>query len=315
MQLLNNLGSIISAKDGEAASLPIYESALHAAKGLQLATPAAQSLPLALAQLHRNYGSALRKTGRLQDAAAAYDIAAKYYENVLSTTETPPAWLIQECATLECWQAAVLLRLHQRDVATTLMESFEARCGKLQVGPDSLARVTNTRLAAIEAFVDTAMNLLPDDSRAGDEALREAESQLAAAREVGGDAADAAFVEVMTEMDRCVRQARLRAGLCSGGRTEAWRVFSDCLDPECVDSIPLRSRLDLAVSLTLAETNVESAAVVASLQAEFATSDASKVIIEESLSALRRCGVPDDAITRVGDAIGARVRSEADEDK
>ena len=305
VQLLNNLGSIINAKDGAAASLPIYESALKAAAELQLATPSAQSLPLALAQLHRNYGSGLREAGRLQDAAAAYETAAKHYDDVVAAAQTPPAWLLQESATLECWRAAVLLRLHRAVATATLKESFNARCAMLGDGPDAAARVLNARFAAVEAYVDAAMSLLPDDAQSAANAIREAEEQFERARsECLGDAADAASSESLTEMDRLVRGARLRAGLCSGDPEEAWRVFSDCLGVACVESLPLPSRLDLAASLIMAGMDGESEVVTLSLRTAIASGASPQAIVAEGLATLHACGVPGAVITRIREAIG-----------
>jgi len=313
MQLLTNLGSIISAKDGAAASFPIYESALKVAASLELANPLVLSLPLAVAQLQRNYGSGLRTAGRLEDAAAAYDIAAKHYDDFASTAAQPPAWLLQECATLECWRAALLLRRNQAGAAATMKESFESRCATLREGTDGVGRVVNVRLAAVEAYVDAAMHLLPDDAQVGAGAIREAEIQLDQARkESAGDTVDAARSESLTEMDRFVRGARLREGLRSGERAEAWRIFSDCLDAACIELIPLPSRVDLAAGLGMARRDAEQDAVVSSLRKAVAFSAAARKSVGESLSAVRACGVPDDVIGRVRDAIGFREESDTD---
>ena len=304
MQLLNNLGSIISVRDGAAVSLPIYESALKAAAELQLTAPSAQSLPLALAQLYRNYGSGLRKAGKLQNAAAAYDMAAKYYDDVLSAAEAQPSWLLQERATLECWSASLLLRLHETAGSATLMESFENRCSAMRAGPDGPLRVEKARLAATEAYVDAAMYLLPDDAEAGDDALRQAVEQRAQAREASrGDDQHAEQAELPTEMDRLVNQAQLRARLCSKDRSEAWRVFSDCLDDACVDSLPLASRLDLAASLMMGGKDVEMAPVLSSLRKALADRAASRVSVAEGISSLHACGVPETVIARLSDAL------------
>jgi tetratricopeptide (TPR) repeat protein len=71
-QLLNNLGSIICARDGSEASLSIYESALETAAQLDGSDLASRSWSLAIAQLHRNYGTSLADTARTDDAVEAF---------------------------------------------------------------------------------------------------------------------------------------------------------------------------------------------------------------------------------------------------
>ena len=313
MQLLTNLGSIISAKDGPAASLPIYESALEAAAAVQAAAPSAQMLPLALAQLHRNYGSGLRAAGRLRDAAAAYETAARRYDDVVSATPTPPAWLLQESATLECWRAALCLRLHDAAAAATMKEAFEARCARLGEGEDGVGRLVRARLAAVEAYVDAAMGLLPDDARGAADAIPEAEEQLEQfRREAAGHATDTALAEALSEADRIIRGARLRAGLCSEERSEAWRVFFDCLAGECVESLPLPSRVDLAAGLIMAGKDAESEGVLSSLKKAVAAGAAPQKIVAEGLVTLRECGVPDAVVARIGAATSVLGKGDAE---
>ena len=105
-------------------------------------------------------------------------------------------------------------------------------------------------------------------------------------------------------MDRLVRGARLRAGLCSEDRDEAWRIFSDCLGVACVESLPLPSRLDLAASLILAGKDGESEVVTLSLRTAIASGASPQGIVAEGLATLHACGVPDAVIARVREAIG-----------
>jgi len=313
VQALTNLGSIIRSRDGAAASLPIYESAVQEAAALEPASPSGQSMLLAVAQLQFNYGSSLRAAGRLEDAAAAYDTAAGRYDEFAAAAPQQPAWLLQERALVECWRAALLLRRNQAGATATVNESFEVRCAALREGPDGADRVVNARLAAVEAFVDAAMHLLPDDPQAGAAAIREAERQLGeAGRERSGEAVDAAGAGSMASMDRLVRGARLRAGLRSEDRGEAWKIFSECLDATCIESIPLPSRVDLAAGLWLARRDADRDVVISSLRQAVAASDAARRSVGESLSALRACGVSDDVIGAVRDAIGFREERNTD---
>lgn len=300
VQLLTNLGSIISDKDGPAASLPIYESALEAAAAIERASPSAHMLPLALAQLRRNYASSLREVGRLEDAAAAYEVAATHYDDFVAASEASPAWLLQEIATLDCWRAAVLLSLGEAAVTARLQESFESRCATLGEGPDAAICVADARLAAVGAYCDAAAGLLPADPQRATEAIAEAEKQLARAREAAIEAAGESRAEAILEMDRLVRAARLRAGLCSDDRAEAWQVFAKCLEAVCIESLPLSSRVDLAAALILAGRDAEGDLVLSSLRKAVAVGDSQRAAVAEGLVTLRECGVPDAVIDRVG---------------
>ena len=316
VQLLNNLGGIVCDRDGARASLPTYESALKAGAELQSATPAAPSLALALAQLQRNYGSALRKADRLQDAAEAYGFASKHYDDVLSAAEIQPAWLIQECASLECRRVALLIRLNQRTAAQPLKESFEARCLALGADPDGPTRVSKLRFGAIEALVETVMQLLPDNAEAAAEALHEAEEQLALELKSGssapGNAVDAGSAPYL---DQIVRLARLRASVCSGDHAKAWQVFSDCLEPECAGALPLASQLDLVASLVTAGKVAEGDALATSVGTAITTNTSLRAGVQEHISNLRQYGFSEDTLERVIEKIGLQNVSRPEEVK
>ena len=196
------------------------------------------------------------------------------------------------------------------NLAATLKKSFEGRCAQLRERPDGAGLVVRARLAAVEAYKDAAMSMLPDNTQAAAEAVQEAREQLERGRqEAAGDAADAA----LSESDRLLRGARLRVGLCSEDRSEAWRVFSDCLEVTCVESLPLQSRVDLVAGLIIAGKDAESKVVLSSLRTAVATGIAAQAIVAEGLTTLHACGVPDAAITRIRESLGVRGWSDAEQ--
>jgi len=198
VQALVNLATIIAAKDGPAAAVPVFEAAVETVTPLGKAGP--QSVPLVLAELHRNYASSLWRSGRLDDACAAYDVAHRNYVAALGDAESVPAWLLEEFATLECWRAAVLRKLGREQPVLQAAEEFEARCAAIEATAEGAATVSQARVAAVEAHVDAALQLLSDDRPACDAVLGDAERHL--------DKAVAADAAARERAANTLRQAR-----------------------------------------------------------------------------------------------------------
>jgi tetratricopeptide (TPR) repeat protein len=186
VQVLINLGSITASKDGPEAALPVFEAAIEAVS--PLLTAGSQSLPLVLAQLHRNYASSLARSGRLEDAATAYEASHRHYDAALAEAESTPDWLLQEAASLDCWRASLLHRLSREAPALQATADFEARCTALMTTATGAAPAAKARLAAVEALIDASLHLMRSDKPAAEAALFAAEGQLAKAEAADADA-------------------------------------------------------------------------------------------------------------------------------
>lgn len=99
----------------------------------------------------------------LADAEKAYDESLRNYVVAIAETPSTPPWLLSEVATLECWRAALLRRLERHDAANAGLVSFAERCDTLASIRDQPELMAKSRAAAVEAFVDAAMNTLPDN--------------------------------------------------------------------------------------------------------------------------------------------------------
>ncbi len=312
VQVLTNLARITADLHGPQAALPIYDAALQAAESLSHAKTLPQPLSLALAQVHRNRARCLAQIGRLDDSAAAYDAAHRCYDEAVAEADPAPVWLLQESATTECWRAALFLELPQEQAAADATAAFEARCSTLQASPSGRLAALKARAAAVEAFTDAAMCLLPEDRSTGDAALSKAESQLTQLERTDVAATeDPAKKQLVEQATLLIRGCRLRARLSSDERASAWRMLEDCLVDEHIDALALETRLDLAASLLVANQVESLGLVVASIRKDIKETAGRAQRVRKSLDRVGQCGVPGDVVSRLEAML--RLRPEPDE--
>jgi tetratricopeptide (TPR) repeat protein len=304
LQALTNLGMITNSKDGPDAAIPIYEAALQCATKLRDTTGLAQSMSLARAQLNRNYASSLRAVGRLADAAMAYDESLREYVEAVAETAPTPPWLLREVATLECWRAALLRRLARHDEAAAGLGSFADRCAALTAIRDQPELIVKTRAAAVEAFVDAAMNTLPDSPTAGRMALVDAEMNLEQLRTICGDTpADSPLRRLLDESELLTRGGQVRAAI-RADLAAAWQPLRDWIDTDRIDALPINVRIDLAVSLLAAEKQDLYEIVLVSIRNTLAADPANQARIVAGLDETRRCGASEASTTRIEESLG-----------
>lgn len=305
LQALTNLGMITASKDGARAAIPIYEAALQSARQLRDAAGLSQSMPLALAQLQRNYASSLRAAARLAEAATAYDDALRNYDVAVEETDPAPPWLQYQATTLECWRAALLRRLGRNEEAAVGLDRFATRCEALAALPDQLPLVARSRAAAVEAFTDAAMESLPENPVVGAMALNDAETQLQQLRTICDSVpADSPLWNSLDESQGLVRGGRMRAAIRDGDLAEAWQPLTDWIEAGRIDALPAAVRIDLAASLLAAAKADLYDVAIASLRKTLAAKRLARSDIEAGLAATRRCGVPEATATAIEEALG-----------
>lgn len=300
VQVLMNLALITDDLRGPEAAVPLYDAAapLHESASLP------QSLSLALAKVHRNRASSLRKASRFEEAADAYDKAHHCYEETLSETDPVPVCLFLEAAPLECWRAASLCIRQQDQTMEAVLTSFENRVATLQASEDGVMAARQARAAAVEAFADAAIRAQPLDRRAGEVALSKAAAHPGQLQRMNATNHDDSTGDMLIERsDILFRSGSLRFILCTEDRATAWRHLADYVDTGRIDELPLETRLDLAASLLVADERARFDVVVASFTAEVSKNPRLLSRARESIKTLRRCGMPSDTTALLEEAL------------
>jgi tetratricopeptide (TPR) repeat protein len=300
LQVLTNLARMTGDLHGPQAAIPVYDAALKAAEPLRSVEALPQPLSLALAQLNRNRASSLRKTGRFDDSAAAYEEAHLAYDQAVADMTPAPVWLVRESATLECWRAALLYRQQREQAASAALDLFEACCTTLQAVPSGHLAAMQARAAAVEAFSDAARGLLPEHRTTSEAIARKAETQIARLESIGVEAEEEADKQrIINAATIALAGCRLRAGICSDDRATAWQSLSEFLTIDRIDTLPLEIRMDLVASLTVADAPDQLDLAVASVRKDFDRDPQLLPQVRASIDAARRYGIPNEAINRL----------------
>ena len=189
--------------------------------------------------------------------------------------------------------------------AAAARRAFESHVDTLAEAPDGPSVAINTRIAAVESFIEVAMDLLPDDVVHAAELLHTADEQLENARRTADDTRnDESLAITLRNADWLIRSGRLRLAICSGDRVAAWKHMSSCLDATSIESLPIPTRVDLAAGLLAAGKDHELELLVRSLREAIEKDRSSRLEIARSLDVLRRCGVPEEDLARLTDWFG-----------
>jgi len=300
LQVLTNLARITGDLHGPQAAIPVYDAALKAAEPLRSVEALPQPLSLALAQLNRNRASSLRKIGRFDDSAAAYEEAHLAYEQAIADISPTPAWLVRESATLECWRAALLYRQQREQAASAAFDLFEARCTTLQSAPGGHLAAMQARAAAVEAFSDAASGLLPEHRPTAEAIIRKAETQMSQLESIQIEAEEEADKrQIIDAAAMSLRGCRLRASICSDDRATAWQPLAEFLNSNRIDTLPLEIRMDLVASLIVADAPDQLNLAVESVRKDFERDPQLLLRVRAGIDAARRCGIPNEAIIRL----------------
>lgn len=192
-QALMNLALIRDAQAGPGAAIPIHESALEMARGLD--DPANPLGLVAVARLRRNFASSLRKADRLEEAAFHYDEAAAAYDRVMQAAEpgqVPVAILGDEAVQIEPWRAATAARLGDAAAEARVAARFEEACRSRSATDGGAAAVARLRLGAVEAWCEAASRTAPTDAARAARLLDVAATQLRHAEEAAAGIDDLA---------------------------------------------------------------------------------------------------------------------------
>lgn len=302
IRVLQNLAIIISDLRGAEASIPIYDAALNAAKDLVNTDSLPQALSLALAQLHRNRASSLRRTNQLENALSAYNLAHKYYKQARATFEAAPAWLVKEQATTECWRAALLFGLNENGAASKSMNLYESYCTSLRNDFHHSRALVDTRYTAITALTDIAIRLLPGNLLLSERIIEAAKKQLLRLKAFDIHTSDSTIKkQLIDESTALINGYRLRAQFGSDEQASAWRLLSEFLDSEQINLLAFETRLDLAASLLMAGTDISNrhAIVFDSIHNDLKTTPHLLLRVQEWKKVAQSCGISTNVISQL----------------
>ena len=96
-----------------------------------------------------------------------------------------------------------------------------------------------------------------------------------------------------------LRGCRLRASICSDDRATAWQPLAEFLNADRIDTLPIEIRMDLVASLIVADAPDQLDLAVASVRKELERDPQLVPQVRASIDAARRCGIPNEAISRL----------------
>ena len=290
-QIVGNLGLIVDARTGPAASLEHFARALEISAPLLKMESAPEMLPIGVARVYRNYASALRRCDSLKESAEKDKLAFSLYEQVVLGAEEVPTWLLQERIQGNAWRTAVLYRLGDLSEAEQVIQNLESDLEKLAKNAEAQDVEMIARGKSVEAFVYAARNLFLIDIGRGERMAQMAGAQFKKMEELAGSHPEnPEFSEALTNYKMLVSSAEMRGSMRRGKLETSYQLLANWLNESDLQLLDLEVKVDLAAGLQVAGRKPEFELVIQSILNELRGKIDAKARIERSIKQLETLG-------------------------